>query len=193
MGTIVSLNEHLAARRRGPLGLLTAVYLTFRQLIHEVTKFGLVGATGAVIDIGGNNLLHFGLGAGPLTSKTISLTAAATFAYAGNRYWTFRHRQRTNLAREYFLYFVLNGVGLLIALLCVGFTEYILKIHGPLAYNLSANVFGLGLGTLFRYWSYKKWVFLPPEDPPVDPHTGLPEAPHGTREPPPDGRRREAR
>ncbi|WP_341351721.1 hypothetical protein [Streptosporangium minutum] len=23
-----------------------------------------------------------------------------------------------------------------------------------------ANLIGIGLGTLFRFWSYKKWVFL---------------------------------
>jgi len=28
-----------------------------------------------------------------------------------------------------------------------------------LADNISANVVGLGLGTLFRFWSYRKWVF----------------------------------
>ncbi|MSW42688.1 MAG: GtrA family protein, partial [Actinobacteria bacterium] len=29
----------------------------------------------------------------------------------------------------------------------------------PLADNVSANVIGLGLGTIFRFWSYRRWVF----------------------------------
>lgn len=152
-----------------------AFYGRFATLIHELAKFGVVGAVSAVVDIGGFNLLRFVVHLGPLTSKTLSVSAAATLAYAGNRYWTFRHRDRTGLAREYFLFFVLNAVGLLIALLCLGFTHYILGFDSALAENIAANVVGLGLGTAFRFWSYKKWVFLPVDAPPVDPATGLPE------------------
>lgn len=158
--------------------LVLRTYRRFAQLIHELAKFGTVGAASMVVDVGGNNLLHLVLGVGPMTSKTLSVATATTLAYAGNRCWTFRHRDRTGLAREYFLFWVLNGVALLISLLCVGFTYYTLRLTGPLAYNISANVVGLILGTAFRYWSYKKWVFLPPSDPAVDPHTGLP-APGG--------------
>lgn len=164
---------------RSVIGFVAGLYRQFAHLIQEFAKFGTVGAASMVVDVGGNNLLHIALGVGPMTSKTLSVAAATTLAYAGNRYWTFRHRDRTGLAREYFLFWVLNGVALLISLLCVGFTYYTLKLTGPLAYNISGNVVGLALGTAFRYWSYKKWVFLPPTDPPVDPHTGLPEPPGG--------------
>lgn len=34
-----------------------------------------------------------------------------------------------------------------------------LKLDTPLADNISANVIGLGLGTLFRFWSYSTFVF----------------------------------
>lgn len=154
--------------------LLRRLWEQFEHLVLELAKFGTVGGIAAVIDIGLSNLLRFGLDWGPLTSKTISVAVAATVAFCGNRFWTWRHRARSGLGKEYFLYFVFNAVGLLIALLVVGFTVYILKFDGPLAYNLAANVVGLGLGSLFRFWSYKKWVFLPPDVPPVDPHTGLP-------------------
>lgn len=187
MGSIISLVERRAATRRGPLRLLLAFYRRFAGLFLELAKFGTVGAVAAVVDIGGSNLLRFGVGLGPLTSATISVTAATTVAFLGNRYWTWRQRERSSLAREYFLFFVLNGIGLLIALLCLGFTEYTLKLHDPLAYNLSKNVVGLGLGTAFRFWSYKKWVFLPPGDPAVDPRTGLPRAPHAGSGPAPAG------
>jgi hypothetical protein len=35
----------------------------------------------------------------------------------------------------------------------------LLGLTSRLADNVSANVVGLALGTLFRYWSYKKFVF----------------------------------
>jgi len=134
------------------------------RLWHEVAKFGIVGMFAFVIDVGLFNLLRFAGGDGPLydkplTAKVISVAVATTFAYFGNRYWTFRHRGRTSFRREYFLFFVLNGVGMLIAVGCLWFSHYALGFTGPLADNISANVVGLALGTMFRFWSYRRWVF----------------------------------
>lgn len=160
---------------------MRALYQRFRQLIHELAKFGVVGGINFVIDTGTYNLCQSLLGLGPLTSKTIATSLAATLAFVGNRYWTWRNRSRTNLAREYFMYFVLNAVGLLLSVLCLGFSHYVLGDIWPgvfrtvLADNLSGNIVGTAAGTLFRWWSYRRWVFLPAEDPPVDPTTGLPE------------------
>ena len=98
----------------------------------------------------------------PLTAKVVSVAVATTFAYFGNRYWTFRHRGRTSFGREYLLFFVLNGVGMAISVSCLWISHYVFNFRGPIADNISANVIGLGLGTLFRFWSYRRWVF--PED-----------------------------
>lgn len=176
MGSITSLRRYARSRRRGPLRLLVLLYRRFAGLVHELAKFGAVGLTAAAIDIGGSNLL-FALGLGPLTSKTLSMFVATSTAYLGSRYWTFRHRAGSAPVREYFLFWVMNGIGLLIQLLCIGFTVYTLRLDSTLAFNISGNVVGLILATAFRFWSYKKWVFLPPDEPPVDPHTGLPEPP----------------
>jgi putative flippase GtrA len=139
--------------------LLRSAYERFASLLHELLKFGTVGAIAFVIDFGGTNLLRFGLDLGPLTSNVLATVVATTFAYAGNRYWTFRHREQSGLAREYFLFFVLNGVGLLITQLVIGFAYYTLHLHDPLSFNI-AKLLGTALATLFRLWSYKKWVFL---------------------------------
>ena len=154
--------------RQGSLRL-QALYLRIEHLLHEVAKFGVVGLASFVIDIGLFNLLRGVSDAGPLadkplTAKIISVSVATTFAYFGNRFWTFRNRARTSMRREYLLFFVLNGVGLLIALACLWFSHYALGLTSRLADNISANVFGIGLGTLFRFWSYRKWVFLDTAD-----------------------------
>jgi len=138
-----------------------ALYRRFEVLVHEIAKFGLVGAFNAVLDIGLFNLLHFGWGVGPLTSKTLATAVAATSSYFMNRHWSFAHRARTSFRREYVLFFVLNAVGLLIALVVLGFTRYVLGLTGPLALNVAANGVGIALGTLWRFYAYKRWVFLP--------------------------------
>ncbi|GAA3981539.1 GtrA family protein [Actinomadura viridis] len=161
------------------MNLLSRLYQRFAHLVRELAKFGSVGAVAFVITMALSNVLHSGLGMGPLSSNAIATVVATTFAYAANRYWTFRHRDRTGLGREYVLFFALNGVGLVITQLFIGFTHYVLGLTGPLPYNASLVV-GTGVATLFRFWSYKKWVFLPAEAPLVDPASGLPEAPART-------------
>ena len=133
-------------------------------LFREIAKFGVIGAISFVIDVGLFNFLLYGgpiavFEDQPLRAKIVSVAVATTFAYFGNRFWTFRHRGRTNMGREYVMFFVLNGVAMLIAVGVLGISHYVLGFTSPLADNISANVIGLILGTLFRFWSYRKWVF----------------------------------
>ena len=94
-----------------------------------------------------------------MTAKTISTVIATVFAYQANREWTWRDRQRRGWVREYALFFVLNAVGLAITLLPLAISRYALGLDSALADNVSANVIGIALGTLFRFWSYRRWVF----------------------------------
>ena len=133
----------------------------FTELIPELARFGVVGATGAIIDLGGAAYLHGALGIGPLSSKALSITVATVVTYLGSRFWTFRHRVNQHMLREGVLFAVLNGIGLAIAEAVIAATTYGLGLKSALAYN-AASVAGTGLGTIFRYFSYKKWVFLAP-------------------------------
>jgi len=132
-----------------------------RELYREVAKFGIVGLSALVVDIGlFNVLLYFGpLEGKPLTAKAVSVAAATTLAYFGNRFWTFKHRGRSSFTREYLLFFGLNGIAMLIAMGVLWLSHYGLGLTSPLADNIAANVVGLGLGTAFRFWSYRKFVF----------------------------------
>ena len=131
----------------------------FATLIAELTKFGLVGTVGLITDVAGAAFLHGQVGLGPLTAKAIAATFATVLSYAGHRLWTFRHRADQGLLRGWVIFFGLNLVGLLISLLVIGFFTEVLQLHGLAAYNV-AQVLGVILGMLFRYWSYRRWVFL---------------------------------
>jgi len=156
------------------VSLLATMYRRFEHLVHELAKFGSVGAAAFVITIGVANALQFGLHVGPLKSFMVATVVATTFAYLANRYWTFRHRDRTGLGREYVLFFALNGIGLVITELFIGFVHYGLHLESPVAYN-TALIVGTGAATLFRFWSYKKWVFLPVRTQPAEAASALPE------------------
>jgi len=131
----------------------------FADLVPELAKFGVVGLVGAIIDLGGADYLHVHLGVGPMVAKGMSITAATVVTYLGSRFWTFRHRVNQALLREGVLFVVLNVIGLAIAEAVIAITTYGLDLKSELAYN-AASVVGTGLGTIFRYFSYKKWVFL---------------------------------
>jgi putative flippase GtrA len=146
-----------AARSRSGL------YQRIRALISEGAKFGIVG----LIGIGVTNLvfipLHNWLHLGPLTSVTIATLVATVVTFVGNRYWSFRHREGAGTGREGATFFVLNGVGLLIQYAVLGVTNYALGLDSKLE-NLIAVNLGIGIGTLFRFWSYRKWVWVSPEE-----------------------------
>ena len=131
--------------------------------LRELTSFSIVGALAYVIDAGGFNVLvhipHAPLETKPLTAKVLSTLAAIVFAYYGNREWTWRDRTRARLRRELTLFFILNFVALIIAVVILGFSRYVLGFESALADNISGNIIGVGLGTLFRYWSYQRWIF----------------------------------
>ena len=134
------------------------LYERFRVLIHEAAKFGVVGLAGFIVSLGGADVLRYGAGVGKYKAVVIATVLATVVTFIGNRYWAFRHRERTGMGRETVLFFVFNGIGLLIQLACVAIVQDGLNLQGKIAYN-AANLVGIGLGTLFRFWSYRKWVW----------------------------------
>ena len=142
----------------------------------EVARFLTVGGLGSVVDVGLFNLLRFDLGLGdgegvlvdkPITAKIISVVVATMVTYAGNRTWTWRDRERSGVLREYSLFLLLNAVGLAITVLPLAISHYVFGLTSPLADNIAANVVGLALGTAFRFFAYRRWVFRAPQDTPV--------------------------
>lgn len=159
-----SADRTLSTRR-----LIEAVQERFGHLLHELAKFGVVGAVAYLVDIVTFNILRSGpMDDRPLTAKIVSTVAATTVAYLGNRAWTFRHRGGRGMRREYLLFFGLNAFGLAIALGSLGVSHYLLGFTSPLADNISANVLGMAMGTVFRFWAYRRFVFLAPADPVLD-------------------------
>jgi putative flippase GtrA len=145
------------------------LYERFRHLIHEGARFGVVGGIGFIITDGGTNLLDSWFHVAWLKANVIATVAAMIVTYFGSRYWTFRHRERGDVGRETVLFFVLNGIGLGIQLACLGTAKYALGLTDKLSLNV-ALLLGICLGTLFRFWSYRKWVWIAPAaGPPLDP------------------------
>ncbi|MCW2523180.1 MAG: rane protein-like protein [Frankiales bacterium] len=134
-----------------------------RLLIKEIAAFGFIGAISFVIEFGLFNLILTAEHIGPLKAKLVATVVATTFAYFGNRYWSFSHRARTTLGRETSFFFGINAIALVFSELILALFSYPLHYRdNHLVINI-VNLATIGLGTVFRFWAYKRFVFLHPD------------------------------
>ena len=149
------IGRNRGRRQISQVSSIGELYARFRLLIHEGAKFLVIGAIGAIITFGVANALH---PIGKYKAITIATVLATVVTYLGNRYWTFRHREGKGASHETVMFFVLNGVGLLIQYACIGAIQDVMGLQGKLWYTV-ANLIGTAIGTVFRFWSYRRWVW----------------------------------
>lgn len=139
--------------------------LTWDRLVRYALKFGVVGLVGYAVDISLFNALRLGVFGeghflqGPIGAKILSVSAAVLVTWFGNRCWTFREHRRKNYLLELLEFGAVALGGLLIGLLCLWVSHYVLGFDNLVADNISANVIGLFLGTAFRFFLYRFWVY----------------------------------
>lgn len=138
-----------------------------KALLEQLTKFALVGGVGFLLDVGIFNLLRATVLSpdinheGPIAAKVISTAVAILANWLGNRYWTFGpHRSASNLT-EGLEFLVVSLAGMGIGLLSLWISRYVLGFTSVLADNISSNVVGLILGSVFRFALYRHWVYHP--------------------------------
>jgi putative flippase GtrA len=129
-----------------------------RLLIKELGAFGVVGAFSFFLDIAVFQLLYAELGVGAVTSKFLATVLSMTVAYFGHRYWSFSHRARTSVRREYLLFVTINGSTMLVGLAIVALVRYPLGQDDALVLQ-AANIASIVLSTALRYVAYRRWVF----------------------------------
>ncbi|MGO4536403.1 GtrA family protein [Leifsonia sp. 2MCAF36] len=135
------------------------------RLFPQLIKFGAVGAVGFVVNLVVFNVLMVVVLVN-VPHKTLWSTAIATLVaiganWLGNRYWAFASNRSDNATREGIEFFVVSLAGMAIPLMCVWVSHYLLGYQSLLADNISNNIVGLALGTVFRFAFYRWWVFSP--------------------------------
>jgi putative flippase GtrA len=133
---------------------------SWRVLLKEVSAFGMIGAVALVIDLGVFAWLQ---PHGAVKATIVSTTLSTTFAYFGNRYLSFSHRARTSVARETAFFFGINIITLIFSALCIAFFVYPLHYGHDSKTVFLVKVVSIGIGTIFRFWAYKRFVFLHPD------------------------------
>ncbi|WP_079054219.1 GtrA family protein [Streptomyces graminilatus] len=136
----------------------SSVRRRFERLAAEVAKFGAVGAAGVLV-----NLLVFNLVRGTTDLPVVRASVIATVVaictnYIGFRYFTYRDRDKSGRTKELTLFLLFSAVGLVIENGVLYTATYGFGLDSPLENNVFKFV-GIGVATLFRFWSYRTWVF----------------------------------
>jgi putative flippase GtrA len=133
----------------------------WRTIARELSAFGIVGALCFALDLGLFQVLYAYADVNAVAAKLVSTLVSMTVAYAGHRYWSFSHRERTAVRRSYALFAAVNATTLSMGLLIVWFVRYPLGQESALVLQ-AANIFSIALGTVIRFRSYRRWVFPAP-------------------------------
>ncbi|CAM5450279.1 GtrA family protein [Streptomyces aurantiogriseus] len=129
-----------------------------RRLVHELVKFGAVGGAGLLVNLGVFNLVRHVTDLPVVRASVIATVVAIAFNYVGFRYFAYRDRDKSGRTREMTLFLLFSAVGLVIENGLLFLATYGFGWDSP----LQSNVFkflGIAVATLFRFWSYRTWVF----------------------------------
>ncbi|WP_329025901.1 GtrA family protein [Streptomyces sp. NBC_01423] len=127
-------------------------------LAREIAKFGVVGAVGLVVNIAVSNLLWRYTDIPTVRAGLLATFVAILCNYVGFRYWTYRDRDKTGRTRELTLFLLFSAVGAVIETGVLYVATYGFGWDTPVQSNVF-KIVGIGIATLFRFWSYRTWVF----------------------------------
>jgi putative flippase GtrA len=138
------------------------------RLVREIAKFGAVGGAGVLVNLLVFNLVRHTTDLQVVRASIVATVVAIVFNYVGFRYFTYRDRDKSGRTREMSLFLLFSAVGLVIENGVLYTATYGFGWDSPLQSNIF-KFLGIGLGTLFRFWSYRSWVFrtLPAPEPPA--------------------------
>ncbi|WP_338897889.1 GtrA family protein [Streptomyces sp. TG1A-60] len=127
-------------------------------LLREVAKFGAVGGAGLLVNLAVFNLVRHTTDLQVVRASVIATVVAIAFNYVGFRHFTYRDRDKGGRTREMSLFLLFSVVGLVIENGVLYTATYGFGWDSPLQSNIF-KFLGIGIATLFRFWSYRTWVF----------------------------------
>ncbi|MEU1820393.1 GtrA family protein [Streptomyces roseifaciens] len=133
---------------------------------REFAKFGVVGGLGIVVNLAVFNLCRTVTGLPVVRCSVVATLVAIAFNYLGLRHFAYRDRDRSRRSRQVALFAAFSAIGLVIENGVLYVATYSFGWDTPFQNNLF-KFLGIGAATLFRFWSYRAWVFraLAPGDP----------------------------
>ncbi|MFF1305252.1 GtrA family protein [Streptomyces sp. NPDC058307] len=129
-----------------------------RRVLREVAKFGAVGGAGLLVNLLVFNVVRHLTDLPVVRASVVATVVSIVFNYIGFRYFTYRDRDKSGRTKELTLFLLFSVVGLVIENGILYAATYGFGWDSPLQSNIFKFV-GIGIATLFRFWSYRSWVF----------------------------------
>lgn len=135
---------------------------------RELLRFAVVGGISFAITFSLNYGLKITvLNNHPVTALLIGALVATIFSYVASREWSFDTRGGRERQHEAALFFLVSAIALGLNALPMMVSRSLLDLKVPTvdlftqetADFISGMIVGTLLGTLFRWWGMKKWVF----------------------------------
>lgn len=126
--------------------------------MREIAKFGAVGGAGLLVNLAVFNLVRHTTELPVVRASVLATVIAIAFNYVGFRYFTYRDRDKSGRTKELTLFLLFSLVGLVIENGVLYTATYGFGWDSPLQSNIF-KFLGIGVATLFRFWSYRTWVF----------------------------------
>ncbi|MFC5632980.1 GtrA family protein [Streptomyces bullii] len=136
---------------------VTAPAQPVKRVLLEVVNFGIVGASGVLVNVLVFNVLLHVLAWPAMMATVLASVIAMATNYLGFRCFTYRDRD-TRGGRRIALFFAFSAVGVVIesGLFYAGYHD--LGLHGPVESNV-VKALSIVLASVFRFLVCRTWVF----------------------------------
>lgn len=142
----------------------------WHRIFTEAYRFLAVGGLATILAFVIFNLLVHGFGAGydaplddqPYLAYVVANLVGMAVSYRGSRLWVFKDRPPRTADGGRLMFIVINVGTMLIPIWCLWFSRHVLGQDDPWSDNLSANVIGLFLAMVARFYLFRTLVFRRP-------------------------------
>jgi putative flippase GtrA len=154
----------------------------WQRLIAEVGRFLAVGGAATLVALIIFNFLVHGFNTAHkalldehvIWAYVIANTVGMVISYRGSRNWAFRDRPPRHADGGRLAFVTINVLTMALPIGCLAISRNALGLDDPVSDNISANVIGLFLGLVARFYLFRTFVFRRPVH---LPHLSLPHSP----------------
>lgn len=142
----------------------------WHRVFTEAYRFLAVGGIATIVAfvifnflVHGFNTEHKALLDGhPYLGYVIANTVGMMVSYRGSKTWVFKHRPPRTADGGRTAFIAINLVTMLIPIACLWLSRNVFGLDDPWSDNVSANVIGLFLGLVARFYLFRRLVFKHP-------------------------------
>jgi putative flippase GtrA len=142
----------------------------WQRFLAEVGRFLAVGGLATIVALilfhwlvhgyttGRDALLHDHV----ILAYVLANTVGMVISYRGSRSWAFRDRPPRQADGGRLAFLVINVVTMGLPVGCLWLSRNAFGLDDPISDNISANVIGLAMGLVARFYLFRRFVFRRP-------------------------------